>query len=172
MSQMHHTVSCRYNAVEYIMLFHTALQQQQNRNLLTHWDRVTHIYVSKLTTIGSDNGLSPARRQAIIWTNAGLLLIGPLGTNFRQISIRIQTFLFKKKHLKMSSGKWRPCCLGLNVLTQKDAPYLTIMCELWAIYCGNFGENWRYNGSALYQIKQQQDIETNSQHSSRDKEAV
>ena len=45
---------------------------------LTHWGRVTHICVSKLTIIGSDNGLSPDRRQAIIWTNAGLLLIGPL----------------------------------------------------------------------------------------------
>ena len=34
----------------------------------THWGRVTYIYVSKLTIIGSDNGLSPGRRQAIIWT--------------------------------------------------------------------------------------------------------
>ena len=48
---------------------------------LTHWGRVTHICVSKLTIIGSDNGLAPWRRQAIIWTNAGILLIGPLGTN-------------------------------------------------------------------------------------------
>ena len=43
--------------------------------ILTHWGRGTHICVDKL--IGSDNGLSPARRQAIIWTNAGILLIGP-----------------------------------------------------------------------------------------------
>ena len=52
---------------------------------LTHWGRVTHICVVKLTIIGSDNGLSPGRRQAIIWTNAGILLIGPLGTNFSEI---------------------------------------------------------------------------------------
>ena len=45
--------------------------------VLTHWGRVTHIYVIKLTIIGSDNGLSPDRRQAIIWTKAGILLIGP-----------------------------------------------------------------------------------------------
>ena len=44
-------------------------------NLLTHWGRVTHICVSNLTIIGSDNGLSTGRRQAIIWTNAGILLI-------------------------------------------------------------------------------------------------
>ena len=75
---------------------------------LTLWGRVTHICVGKLTIIGSDNGLSPERRQAIIWTNAGILLIGPLRTNFSEILIEIQTFSFKKMHLKMSSAKWRP----------------------------------------------------------------
>ena len=76
-------------------------------SLLTHWGRVTHICVGKLTIIGSDKGLSPGRRQAIIWTNAGILLIGPLGTNFSEILIEIQTFSFKKICLKMSSVK---CC--------------------------------------------------------------
>ena len=84
----------------------------------THWGRVTHICVSKLTIIGSYNGLAPGRRQTIIWTNDGMLLIGPLGTNFSEILIRIQTFSFKKMHLKMSSAKWRPPCLGLNVSNQ------------------------------------------------------
>ena len=87
-------------------------------NVLTHWGRVTHICVSNLTTIGSVNGLSPGRRQAITWTNAGILLIGPLGTNFSEILIEIPTFLLKKMHLKVSSAKWRPSCLGLKVLTQ------------------------------------------------------
>ena len=32
-----------------------------------------HTWVSKLTIICSDNGLSPGRRQGIIWTNAGNL---------------------------------------------------------------------------------------------------
>ena len=71
----------------------------------SHWGRVTHICVGKLTIIGSDNGLSPGRRQVIIWTNAGILLIGPLGTNPGQIVIGIQTFSFKKMHLKVSSAK-------------------------------------------------------------------
>ena len=62
------------------------------RPTLTHWGRVTHICVVKLTIIGSDNGLSPGRRQAIIWTNAGILLIGPLGTNFIEILNGIQIF--------------------------------------------------------------------------------
>ena len=86
------------------------------QGVLTHWGRVTHICVSKLTIIGSDNGLSPGRRQAIIWTNAGILLIGSLGTNFSEILIGIQTFSFKKIQFKMSSAKWHPICLGLNVL--------------------------------------------------------
>ena len=89
-------------------------------SLLTHWGRVTHICVGNLTIIGSDNGLSPGRRQAIIWTNAGILSIGPLGTNFNEISIGIETFSFKKMHFKTSSAKWRLFCLGLNVLTQFD----------------------------------------------------
>ena len=57
--------------------------------LLTHWGRETHICVNNLTIIGSYNGLSCGRRQAIIWTNAGILLIGPLGTNFSEILIEI-----------------------------------------------------------------------------------
>ena len=84
---------------------------------LTHWGRVTHICVCKLRTIGSDNGLSPGRRQAIIWTHAGILLIGPLGTNFSEILIEIPIFSLKKMRLKVSSAKWRPFCVGLNVLT-------------------------------------------------------
>ena len=87
-----------------------------SRVALIHWGRVTHICVVKLTIIGSDNGLSPGWRRAIIWTNAGILLIWPLGTNFSEIFIGIQTFSFNKMHLKMSSAKRRPFCLGLNVL--------------------------------------------------------
>ena len=78
---------------------------------------MTHICVGKLNIIGSDNGLSPGRRQAIIWTNARILSIRPLATNFNEILIGIQTFSFTKMYLKMSSAKWRPFCLGLNVLS-------------------------------------------------------
>ena len=84
---------------------------------LTHWGWVMHICVSKLTIIGSDNGLSPGWHQAIIWTNAGILLFGPLGTNFNEISIKIYIHSFKKVHFKMSSGIWQPFCLGLSVLS-------------------------------------------------------
>ena len=70
----------------------------------------------KWVIIGSDNGLSPVRRQNIIWTNAGILLTGPWGTNFSELLIGIQTLSFKKMHLNMSSAKWRLFCLGHNIL--------------------------------------------------------
>ena len=76
--------------------------------ILTHWGQVTHICARILTNIGLDNGLSPGRRQAIIWTNAGILLIRTLGTNVCEILSEIHTHSFKKIHLKMSSLKWRP----------------------------------------------------------------
>ena len=85
--------------------------------LLTHCGLVMHICVGKLTIIGSDNGLSPGWRQTIFWTSAGILLIGPMGTNFSEMLIGIQTFSCKKRHLKISSGKWWPFCLSLNLLT-------------------------------------------------------
>ena len=85
-------------------------------NTLTHWGWVTYICVSKLSFFGSDNGLSPGRHQAIIWTIAGILLIGYLGTNFGEILIEIHTISLKKMYLKMLSVKSWPFCLGLNLL--------------------------------------------------------
>ena len=95
------------------------LIRSTSKFVLTHWGRVTHLWVSKLTNIASDNGLSPGRRQAIIWNNAGILLIGPLGTNFGEILIEIHTFSLKKIRLKMSSAKCCSFCLGLNELSAR-----------------------------------------------------
>ena len=83
---------------------------------LTHWGQVTHICVSKLTVIGSDNGLSPCRRQAIIWTSARIFSIAPLGTNCSKILIEIRISSSKKTHLKASFAKCQRCCLSLNML--------------------------------------------------------
>ena len=69
------------------------------------------------TIIASDNGLSPGRHQAIIWTNAGILLSRPLETNFSDMLIRIHTFPFHKMRLKISPAKSRTFSLGLNVLS-------------------------------------------------------
>ena len=97
------------------------------KHLLTHWGRVTHISVDNLTIIVSDNGLSPIRRQAITLTNDGTLLIGPLGTNFSEILIKKYTFSPKKTHLKTSSAKRRPFCLGLNLLTVNNIELIFLL---------------------------------------------
>ena len=95
---------------------------RKNTSTLTHWGQVTHICIGKLTIIGSDNGLLPGRNQAIIWTNAGILLIGPSGTNFSLIFIEIRRFSFQKMNFKMSSGKCRPSCLCLKGLRVSILP--------------------------------------------------
>ena len=65
---------------------------------------MTHICVGNLTIIGSENGLSYGRRQAIIQTNAWILLMEHLGKNFSGILIEILTSSFKKMRLKVSSA--------------------------------------------------------------------
>ena len=97
---------CRANFCCFLWEFHA----------LTHWGRVMQICISKISIIASDNGLSPGRHQAIIWTNAGILLIWLLGTKFSEMLVKIQMFSFKEMYLKMSSEKWRPFCLGLDAL--------------------------------------------------------
>ena len=83
---------------------------------------MTHICISKLTIIGSDNGLLPGWCQTIIQTNAGLLLIGTLGTNL----IKIYTFSFNKMHLKMLPGKWQPFCLRPSVLIKLILSFISL----------------------------------------------
>ena len=105
------------NILPAIWYTHWMLFTIKQANVLTHWGRATHICVGKLSIIGSDNGLSPGRRQAIIRTNAGILLIRPLGTNFSEFLVKILIVSFKKMHLKVSSAKRRPFCICLNELT-------------------------------------------------------
>ena len=109
---------------------------------LTHWGRVTHICVGRLAIIGSDNGLSPEWRQAIMWTNAGILLFVPLGTNFgekfnRNSNIFIEENTFENVVCEMFISS-RPRCkpfsagpvciqtLPLSSLCQQVTQHLTI----------------------------------------------
>ena len=113
---------------------------------------MTHICVGNLIIIGLDNGLSPGQRQAIIWTNAGILLIGPSGTNFSEILIEILTFSFKNMRFKMSSAKWWPFCLGLNVLSRwqfdwmKAGRALPIIPQIYAVssLIGHLGKCYNF----------------------------
>ena len=97
---------------------------------------MTHICVRKLANFGSDNGLSPGRRQAIFSTNAGILLIGLLGTNFNESFIESLILSFNKMCLRVPSAKWRPQCveqtlnLGQGLLLYAHRPFSSVVVEL------------------------------------------
>ena len=112
----------------------TAARIRKNFQSLTHGGRMTHICDSKLTIISSDNGLSLGRRQAIIWTSDGYIVNWTPRKNLSEILIKSHTFSFKKIQLEMSSGKWRPLCLGLNVLMIKRN-FVKIMFTLLYALC-------------------------------------
>ena len=128
-------VESKYNGFHY-----------RERNLMCH------LQLGQLFCIGSN--VAPSWCQAIIWTNAEILLIRTLGTELSVILIGIHISSFKKKHLNWSPAKWRPFCLGLSVLTlnawvriisdelgQYDAP-------TWynKIIRGRSSLQWRHNG--------------------------
>ena len=101
---------------------------------LTRWGRVTHICVSKLN-ISSDNGLSPGQRQAIIWSNAGILLFWTLGTNSSEVLSELNTFSLRKMPLKTSSAKWWQIFLAsmrlkfIHVSERGTVGLLRILCK-------------------------------------------
>ena len=64
---------------------------------------------SKLTIIRSYNGLSPGQHQVII--SAGILLVGPLGTNFSEILILIYIFSFENIVWKVAAILSQPQCV-------------------------------------------------------------
>ena len=104
----------------------------QNFNSLTHWSQVTHMCVSKLTIIGSDNNLSQGRHWVIIWTNAVILLIWSLRTNFSEILVEIHVFSLKKNRLIDSelSNKFSIHSL-INYLNSKlNWPMISLM-DYW-----------------------------------------
>ena len=79
-----------------------------------------HVCVSKQIIIGSHNGW-PVQSHYLnqCWNLVSGTIRNTLQLNRNRISYIIS---FKKMHLKQSSGKWRPFCLGLNVLTLQLYP--------------------------------------------------
>ena len=109
---------------------------------------MTHICVDKLTTTGSDNGLSPGQRQAIIWTNAGILFIRPSGINFNENLIEINTFSFKEISLQYVVGKVaailsQPQCV--NIMTG----FKTIVHAVRQLQYGNLDHTLNFAGELL-----------------------
>ena len=129
---------------------------------------------------GSDNGLSPVRRQAIIWTNDGILSIGPLGTNFSEILIKIHIFSLKNafenvvwKVVATSSRPqcvktWRPWRNGHHLQATFSYPilriklYILIHISLTFVPCGTKDDKsalvwgqvttWAYDGPVQWRI--------------------
>ena len=56
---------------------------------------------------GPDNGLLPSQHQAIIWTNGGILLIGPLGTNSSENFNRNSYIFIQENAFENVIWKWR-----------------------------------------------------------------
>ena len=106
-------------------IFH---EPENSDHTLTHWGRVAHICVGNLIIIGPDNGLSHGRRQAIIWTNAGIFLIGHRGTNLWKINWYLYSFIqensFENVVCEMASMLYRPQCVK-NVHIRTDKRTLT-----------------------------------------------
>ena len=118
----------------------TGLEHGKLSWFLTHWGRVMQTCMSKLTIIGSDNGLFPGRCQAIIWTNTGISLIRTLGMTFSGILSEIHIFSSKKMHRNMSSAKLtailsQPQCVNTAVVCCKkqDSPgyHLWVALIIW-----------------------------------------
>ena len=86
---------------------------------------MTHICVSELASIGSDNGLSPRRRQAIIRINAGILLIRTLGAQFNEIFYRNSYIFIEENALenvvwKMAAILFRPQYVKIITKSHED----------------------------------------------------
>ena len=123
----------------YIMWMNKKLcvHQVLTSDVLTHWGQVTHICVGKLPIIGSDNGLSPERRQAIIWTNAGILLIGPFRTNSSEILIEIRAFQLKKNAFE-------------NVVCEMLFISSRPQCVKWLIQCNTRDKSYAHKWNRIW----------------------
>ena len=99
---------------------------------LTHWGRVTHICVGKLTIIGSDNDLSPSQAAPShylnqCWNIVNLTLGNKLQWNFnRNWNILIPENAFEYIVCEMASILSRPQCVKcVRRVTRVWIPYST-----------------------------------------------
>ena len=92
---------------------------------------MTYIYADNPTLVGSDNGFSPGRRQAIIWTNDGILFIRPFGTqwNFnRHLQISNQENAYENVVCEMAAILSQPQCVYVvNCLSAHDDCCLAVV---------------------------------------------
>ena len=79
--------------------------------------RAIHAYTRQYTNeiIGSDNGLTPVERQARYLYQCWLIVNRATGNKFQWNLNSNITIFIKKMNMKLTSAKWRPFCVGLNV---------------------------------------------------------
>ena len=94
---------------------------------LTHWEWVVHISICKITIIGSDNGFLAGQHRAIIWTDAGIFLTGPLGTNFSDLYISLNKSFWILKQWNFN--------LNGNIFIHENASE-NIACKIGPFYPG------------------------------------
>ena len=100
-----------YSGVSYNVLSTYTASDQIMMLWLTHWGRVTHICVGKLTIIGSDNGLAPTRNQC--WDIVNWNLRNKLQWNLKRNSyIFIQENAFENVVWRMAAILSRPQCVN------------------------------------------------------------
>ena len=107
-----------------------------------HWGRVTHICVNRLTIIGSDNGLSPGRHQALIWTIDGTLLItlgNKLQWNLKKKFRHFYSGKFIWKRRLDNDGHFVSTSLCLNKGSQNAPSLLCLRRHLATVWPGYIG---------------------------------
>ena len=118
--------------------------------LLTRWGRVMHICVVKLTNLGSYNGWLPDRHQASILTNAGMLLIGPLGKKLewnlnRSLCIFVQENTFENIVWKMAAILSQPQYVKVRSWNNgmRCMSFFILIVKEWATYVENSACSYR-----------------------------
>ena len=126
---------------------------------------MTHICVSKLTIFGSDNGLSPGRHQAIIWTNDWIMIIVSLETNFSEINL-YQNFYISFQEYALENGVWklgailsRPQCvlkvaiyIGKNIITLTQHGFRATINIRWIKSLLHIVASWQWRHFSLTRV--------------------
>ena len=104
------------------------LNRMETNMELTPPPLVPHICVSELGSISSDNGLSPHRRQALVWVNAGILLIWPLGVNLT-LGIRLQQHSHKNSKLFIHQNAFENVVWEMVAILSRGRWVTAIYCD-------------------------------------------
>ena len=112
----------------FVYITSTRVDLYSHQILLTHWGRVRHICVSKITIIGSDNGLSPPSHYLNqCWDIVNLTLKNKLQWNIHWHSyISIQENAFENVVCEMSAILSRPQCVN-TLVGERSGCYLKLV---------------------------------------------